>query len=73
MAVSVVNLVQIAILDEEIAAELTRTAFQLSRRGQTEAADALLYQSRCYRIQALRLRVEAGDEQCVQMLDRPLR
>ncbi len=68
MAASSVNRVRAADLAEAIATELARTAYRLAEQGQPATAETLLRQARHNRVQALRLRAEAGAEQYLKMV-----
>ena len=66
MIASSTNRVRTAALAESIATEMGRAAHHLAEQGQAATAEALLWQARHNRIQALRLRAEAGAEQCLR-------
>jgi hypothetical protein len=68
MAAVPTNRIRIAVIAEAIATELARAALQLSERGQPATAEALFRQARHNRVQALRLRAEAGAEQYLKMV-----
>lgn len=68
MAAASTNRIQTAAIAEAIATELARAALHLGERGQAATAEALLRQARHNRVQALRLRAEAGAEQHLKMV-----
>ena len=71
MAGSSVNRLRTADLAESIATEMARAASYLGERGHAATAEALLWQARCNRIQALRLRTEDGAEQHLKTVGKP--
>jgi hypothetical protein len=68
MTASSINRVRTAALADSIATELARAAHHLGGQGQPATAEALLRQARHNRVQALRLRAEAGAEQYLKMV-----
>jgi hypothetical protein len=68
MALSSTNRVRTAALAEAIATELAHAAHHLGQQGQAATAETLLRQARHNRILALRLRAEAGAEQCLRTI-----
>ena len=68
MAASSTNRVRAAALAESTATEMARAAHHLGGQGQAPTAAALLRQARHHRVQALRLRAEAGAEQYLKTI-----